>query len=186
MWWSRLGGSHKPRALAAVAAVAIVALAALTGCGFKPLYATGDDDETVTSDGLAATRIQPISGRTGQQLHNLLRDRLNPAGQSTQPAYVLTVSVSQTITELGIRKDETATRANLTLTAAFTLRDTKSNSVVLSSTSVSVVSYNILDALYATTVAEKDAVERGLRVLADDIRLRLAVYFADPGTVSRT
>ena len=86
---------------------------------------------------------------------------------------------------LGIRKDETATRANLTMTAKFKLRDAQSKRILLRSRSVSVSSYNILDALYATTVAENDAVKRGLRELADDIRLRLAVYFADPRTAKK-
>lgn len=183
MWWSKpVGWLHKPRV---GVAAAILALTALAGCGFQPLYATGNDGETVTEDGLAATRIVPIEGRTGQQLHNLLRDRLNPAGQSTTPAYVLEVAVSKRIVQLGIRKDETATRANLTMTARFKLRDAKTNRVLLGSTSVSVSSYNILDALYATTVAENDAVKRGLRELANDIRLRLAVYFADPRTAKK-
>ena len=180
MWWSKPAGRRRnPRACAAAA---ILALATLAGCGFRPLYATADNDKTVTADGLAATRIQPIEGRTGQQLHNLLRDRLNPAGQSTKPAFELEVSVSKTITELGVRKDETATRANLTMTANFSLRDAQSKKTLLNSKAISVNSYNILDALYATTVAENDAVERGLRELADDIRLRLAIYFADTRT----
>ncbi len=183
MWWSRTVGWLRNARVGAAAAM--VALIALAGCGFQPLYATGDDGETVTEDGLAATRIQPIAGRTGQQLHNLLRDRLNPAGQSTTPDYVLEVAVSKRITELGIRVDETATRANLTMTARFTLRNAKTKRALLSSKSVSVNSYNILDALYATTVAENDAVKRGLRELANDIRLRLAVYFANSSTAKK-
>ena len=183
MWWSRpVRRSRSPRAWVAAA---ILALAPLAGCGFQPLYATGKDGETVSEDGLAATRIQPVNGRVGQQLHNLLRDRLNPSGQSSTPAYLLEVELSKSITQLGIRKDETATRANLTMTAKFKLRDAQSKRILLRSRSVSVSSYNILDALYATTVAEKDAVKRGLRELADDIRLRLAVYFADPRTAKK-
>ena len=42
--------------------------------------------------------------------------------------------------------------------------------------------FSDMDALYATTVAENDAVKRGLRELADEIRLRLAVYFAEART----
>jgi len=180
MWWSR--PVRRPRYPRARVAAAVLALAVLAGCGFQPLYATGKDGETATEDGLAATRIQPMKGRTGQQLHNLLRDRLNPGGQSIAPAYELEIQLSKSITQLGIRKDETATRANLTMTASFSLRDAQSKNTLLNSKAISVNSYNILDALYATTVAENNAVERGLRELADDIRLRLAIYFADPRT----
>ena len=166
-------------------AAAVLAVASLTGCGFQPLYGPAQDNETSPPDSLAATRIQPLKGRTGQQLHNLLRDRLNPAGQPGKPAYSLEIQLRKTTKELGIRKDETATRANLTMTANFKLRDFESRTVLLNGRSVSVNSYNILDALYATTVAEDDAVKRGLRELADDIRLRLALYFADQQTARR-
>ncbi len=183
MWWSR--PIRRPRLPRAGAAAVILVLASLAGCGFQPLYAPSQDDDNPAVDNLAATRILPLRDRLGQQLHNLLRDRLNPGGQPSMPAYLLEVELSKRITELGIRKDETATRANLTMTARFKLHDVESKAVLLRSRSVSVNSYNILDALYATTVAEDDAVRRALRELADDIRLRLAVYFADPRTAKK-
>jgi LPS-assembly lipoprotein len=137
------------------------------------------------ADHLAATRINPLEGRIGQQLHNLLRDRLNGSGQPREPAYALEIALRVSTSKLGIRKDETATRANLTMSARFKLRDLSSKAVLLGGRSVSVNSYNILDAFYATKVAEDDAKRRGLRELADDIGLRLAVYFAGPDAAKR-
>ena len=161
-------------------ALPVLALAlAVAACGFRPLYGPAETAKEGTTDRLAATRIRPLEGRVGQQLHNLLRDRLNPSGQPIEPAYVLEVALRVSTSELGIRKDETATRANLTMRASFKLRAFDTGSIMLSGKSISVNSYNILDAFYATTVAEDDALGRGLRELADDIRLRLAIYFAD-------
>jgi LPS-assembly lipoprotein len=157
----------------------------LAGCGFRPLHNVAQDSGTSPPESLAATRIQPLEGRVGQDLHNLLRDRLNPSGQPSKPAYLLEVELRKSTTELAIRKDETATRANLTMSADYKLRDFETKAVLLNSRSVSVNSYNILDALYATTVAEDDAVKRGLRELADEIRLRLAIYFAGPHAANR-
>ena len=153
----------------------------LAGCGFEPLHKPADNGEVTPGQSLAQIQVRPIEGRVGQQLHNLLLDRLNPAGQPVRPAYYLQIGLRRTTTDLGIREDETATRANLTLTATYNLVSVESNQVVLQGSSFSVNSYNILDleVYYATTVAEEDALRRGLREISDDIRLKLSTYFAD-------
>ena len=136
MWWSR--PIRRPRFPRAGAAAAILVLASLAGCGFQPLYAPGKDDDKPALESLAATRVLPIKDRVGQQLHNLLRDRLNPSGQPSMPAYLLEIELSKRITELGIRKDETATRANLTMMARYKLHDVESKAVLMRSKSISV------------------------------------------------
>ena len=59
-------------------AIAATACAVVAGCGFEPLHArkTGAAPSL-----LAKIRIEPITDRIGQQLHNLLLDRLNPKGR---------------------------------------------------------------------------------------------------------
>ncbi len=158
---------------------ACVLLLALEACGFRPLYSDlGSSAAATPNERLAMTRIQPLQGRDGQQLHNLLRDRINPAGQPVDPAYLLEVRLNSRVDELGIRKDETATRANLILRADFLLHHRDSKQIVLRGRAQSVNSYNILAEFYATDVSERNALNRGLREVADSIRLRLAVYFA--------
>lgn len=183
MWWSR--GARQTANPVLRAAAAALLLLAVNACGFRPLHAPSEPARSTPADHLAAVRINPLQGRIGQQLHNLLRDRLNASGQPRDPAYVLQVALRLSTRQLGIRKDETATRANLTLTARFQLRDLGSKAVLLAGRSVSVNSYDIFDAFYATKVAEDDAARRGLRELADDIGLRLAVYFAGPNAAKK-
>ena len=178
MWWSKRTWHPTSHFLRATTAASL--LLVLAGCGFQPLYAPTDPTRVTPADHLAAVRISPLEGRVGQQLHNLLRDRLNTSGQPRDPSYLLEVALRLSTRKLGIRKDETATRANLTLSARFKLRDLDSKAVLLAGRSVSVNSYDIFDAFYATKVAEDDAARRGLRELADDIGLRLSVYFAGP------
>ena len=158
----------------------ILPLLLLAGCGFEPLHKPAAHGEATPAQSLAQIQIRPIEGRVGQQLHNLLLDRLNPAGQSRAPAYYLLIGLRKTTTDLGIREDETATRANLRLTATYNLVSAEDNEVVLRGSSFSVNSYNILDldVYYATTVAEEDAIRRGLREISNDIELRLSTYFA--------
>ena len=152
----------------------------LAGCGFEPLHLPPIHGEHTPAQSLAEIQVRPIEGRIGQQLHNLLLDRLNPAGQSRAPAYYLLIGLRKTTTDLGIREDETATRANLRLTASYNLVSAEDNQVVLRGSSFSVNSYNILDleVYYATTVAEEDAIRRGLREISNDIELRLSTHFA--------
>jgi len=159
------------------AVLVTVALLA-TGCGFRPLYGDPGGARASTAEQMAAIRILPLRDRLGQQMHNMLRDRLNPRGQPRDPAYVLAVKLSEVREELGIRKDETATRANLTLYANYTLRAASGDKILFTGQSSSVNSFNILSNQFASLFSESDAQTRALRELSDDIRTRLGLYFA--------
>ncbi|GAB4363007.1 MAG: LPS assembly lipoprotein LptE [Kiloniellaceae bacterium] len=169
MSWSRK--SLAGLVLAAAGAVA------LSGCGFEPLYGPGINNAEV-ADSLAAVRVEPLNDRAGQQMHNFLRDRLNPRGQPVNADYRLRVQLSERLEELGVRRDETATRANLRMVAQFTLLSADGHTPLLNGRSASTASYDILTNPFATTVSEDAARERALREVADDIQTRLALYFA--------
>jgi LPS-assembly lipoprotein len=148
------------------------------GCGFRPLYAEPEPGDTATVEQLAAVRIEPLPDRTGQQLHNFLRGALNPQGQPVSPAYRLEIKLTQRTEELALREDETATRANIILDSAFVLLSMSDEEVLYSGRSSAINSYNILDQEYSTIIAADDALERGLRQMSEDIKLRLAIYFS--------
>ncbi len=151
-------------------------LIGLGACGFQPLYSERHN-ASVTAE-LAATRIDLIADRTGLKLHNFLLDRFNPKGLAARPRYGLKVEVQTHRRELGIRKDETATRANLTLTARYTLRDWRTNRSLYQGTSSSANSYNILEADFATLAALNDATTRAARELSEKIKTRLSIFFS--------
>lgn len=158
----------------------MVATLALAGCGFKPLYGEGG----VAGKGggvqasLARVSIDPIRTRTGQIMRNFLIDRMNPTGQPGGAAeYGLKITLGIRKQELGIRRDDTATRANLIMTARYILTERSSGSVIFRAISRSVTSYNILDNEFATVIAERNARSRGAEQLADDITTRIALYF---------
>lgn len=172
MSWSR---REFWRLLAGIAAAA--PLAGLTACGFRPLYGQKQQNQDVAAS-LASVRIDPLRDRVGQQMHNFLRDRLNPDGQPTAPSYRLHIELRETLTELGVRRDETASRANLRMDANFALLAYGGEAPLLMGRSSSTTSYDILNNPFATTVSEADARERALREVADDIQTRLALYFS--------
>jgi len=149
----------------------------LSGCGFQPLYGRGEATGGAVTDEMAGILIFPIADRTGQQMHNLLRDRLTPLGQPAEPQFGLRVRLTETLEDLGIREDATATRANLTMKAEYSLVDWQDKNVLFKGRSSSTNSYDILDSQFATQVAEADARERALQQLSDEVKVRVAVYF---------
>ncbi len=153
-----------------------LAAPALGACGFQPLY--GQRAGSASTQELALVSITTIANREGQKLHNFLRDRLNPLGLPREPFYRLKVNLKTVTVALAIRKDETATRANLVLSAKFILSDIRTGKVLFKGLSRSSNSYNILESEFATIASLNDATTRATRDLSDEISARLAIYFS--------
>lgn len=156
-------------------AAATALLLAVAACGFQPIY-TRQDTRANAAVELQKVQVNLIQDRIGQKLHNNLLDRLNPRGRPTEPAYFLDVRLSTSKVDLGIQRDDTATRAKLTIIASYTLRDREGT--LFRGVSRSVSGYNIVQSDYATLSAEFDAIDRSLRVISEDIRSRLAVFLS--------
>lgn len=168
MWW------RKPPA--PMLAFALSFAAALGGCGFHPLYK--DDGGREASAELSAVHISTIPDRNGQMLHNFLLDRINPQGRPADPRYVLDIKVVETKSNLGIIKDSSSTLAQVANVATYTLRDLKTKETLQNGRSRSVTSYNIVQSDFATLASEKDARERSLRDVAEDITTKVAIYLS--------
>ncbi|OAN49265.1 hypothetical protein A6A04_03885 [Paramagnetospirillum marisnigri] len=164
MWWSRVAF--------------VIALLALgpVGCGFSPIYGKrGDADSPVSAD-LAQIRIQPIKDRLGQQLRNALVQRLTPQGEPGAPRFNLAVDVTSSASDMGYRRDSFATLGSLTMNASISL---SGDGVSLASGQVkTVVYFDYLGPRYASVAMERDAEERAVAQLADDIRSQVAVAIA--------
>jgi len=155
----------------------ILALTAalVAGCGFRPLYSARERESTV--DRMAVTKINLIADRIGQELHNELLNHINPLGRPTDPRYALNVELSESQERLAIRKDDVATRANLNLVAQFELVDLESGEAVYRGSSKSTSSFDVLVSTFATLSAENAARRRALRLIGEDIHLRLGLFF---------
>jgi len=170
MWWLR----YFPRTM-----VLLVLVTLLSSCGFRPLYLKGKQNP---QPDLTAVEIRPIVDRKGQILRNLLLDQLTPKGPPAHPAYVLDVTVDFSITNLGIRRNDRATRVLMKVTATYSLRRKQDEAKLFSGTSRANSGYDILDSDFAALVAEKDALQHSLETIAQDINLRLSFLFSgDPG-----
>lgn len=163
MWWSR-----------ALVLVVVLALGP-AGCGFRPLYGKRGDGSSAASD-MARVRIGNIPDRSGQELRNALLDRVTPLGEPAAPAYLLNVALVESVAGSGYRKDSTASLGRMVVRANFTLTDLAGRSL-WSGTADSTTSFNFLGPRYGSVAMERDAEERALQDLADDIRNQLGIYF---------
>ena len=160
-------------------------LSTLAGCGWQPLYGRVDNGGGGSIGGnagpqLATVHILPIAERTGQNLYNALRDRLNPGGPPTSPRYDLSIRISERTTQPLVLSDQTASRIDLTLTAAYALYQRGNSAPVYQGSSRATTSYDLLDDEFATLQSADDAHRRGALSLADDITTQLAVFLAQP------
>lgn len=159
---------------------------AVTGCGFRPLYGTRTPTGAASgSPGidrqLAAVRVEPIANRLGQQLHNQLRDGLNPLGQPVSSSHRLYVTLSVRTYGALTRTDLSATRRNVEVTAIYRLVDNSGN-LVVSDYSQTVTGYDEFDDPLNDISAGEHAQDRSTIQLAELIKVRLAAYFAQAAT----
>jgi LPS-assembly lipoprotein len=156
-----------------LAAILVLLAVGLSACGYKPLYGKSG----VIRQDMSQVRVGQIPNREGQILRNALLDRINPNGEPGAAPYTLNVSYSESLSQLAIRRDETATRANLRVSVTFTLREASSGVIAFKGRSRRTASYNIVQSDYANVVARRTAQRRAAHLVADDVSTRLALYF---------
>ena len=156
-------------------------LALLLGaCGFRPMMGGDRADGSVASR-LATVEIGDIADRSGQKMRNLLIDRFYHDRRPAAAEYRLEVALEAGEQSLAIEKDASASRAQWTATATYRLVHRPSGKVVLQGSSRAVPGYNVNYYQWGSFVSEQDALDRGIEYISDEIRTRVALYFArDP------
>jgi len=160
----------------AVSAALVLLAGLLAGCGFQPLHAKRSTS-TAYNQGFPQVDIAPITDRLGQILHNELLDRINPRGVARAPRYRLEVSAKERRSDIVILRDSTATFAKFIVEANWALVDLQTNAPVTRGRNERTSSFSISSSEYAILQAENDARIRAATELAEDIRLRLALFF---------
>ena len=196
MWWTdrrhirgRAGGGMGPNRLAGVAA--ILALGACLGGCFQPLYADGS---LAPSGGvnlraaLAAVDVKQIEAAKGTdearlavEIRNSIIYDLTGGGEGARPTHSLVVRISPTVADIIV--DTTTTRPAIEdygINATYILTEIASGKQVVSGQTVARVSYDIpgQEQRFARLSGLRDAETRAAKVIADNIRTRLASYFS--------
>jgi LPS-assembly lipoprotein len=184
MWWSRHAEKIRRRARLGLA---VVAAPLLAGC-FQPLY--GDRSATSASgmnEKLGTVEVAPIDApsgrpeaRIGVELRNALLFDLSGGTGISNPAYRLKINLTTTRQQVII--DIYTTRPdieNYGIDANYSLIEVASGKVVLTGQTFARVSFDIpgQQQRFARARGLRDAENRAAKVIADQIRSRLASYF---------
>lgn len=149
-----------------------VLLASLTllvaACGFQPMYSPG-------GGAIGPVQIAMIEGKAGHVLKTEL-DRMLTAESGGSPAS-LEITLTEQVSRLGLRRDESATRGELRLVAAYVLTPSDGRAAMRGTLST-VVNYDIPSAAFGEIAAQDDARERAAETMAQRFRAELALRMA--------
>jgi len=184
MWWpdqrSAFGLLARWTAVLAITAGA-------AGC-FQPLYA---ERPAAAGPGLraalSAIDVKQIAARKGTdedrlavEIRDALLFSLNGGGEPLPPTHRLTINMSSTLADIIV--DTSTTRPaieNYGINAGYTLVEIGSGKPVVTGQTFARVSYDIpgQEQRFARLRGLRDAETRAAKVIADNIRARLAAYF---------
>jgi len=151
----------------------------LSGCGFHPIYGTHPTEDGVpVADDLNNVSIDNIPDHNGQILRNYLVDRMYGPNRPALPTFTLKVKIRSSEEDLGILANATSTRSLLNMYGDYTLVDAQGKTI-LTGTSHSVASFDLLDQMYATVASRDDAYDRTLHEVSEQIVNRLSLYFSE-------
>lgn len=150
----------------------------LSGCGFHPIYGGHPSGDASVADNLNNITIENIPDHNGQILRNDLIDRMYGPHRPSLPTYTLKVKIHSSEEDLGILANATSTRSLLNMQADYVLVDAQGKTV-LTGTSHSVASFDLLDQMYATVASREDAYNRTLHEVSEQIVNRLSLYFSE-------
>lgn len=182
-----MSSPNAPRLLRLLLALSLAGLTA--GC-FQPLYgdrSLGGGGRSV-GDKLSAVEVKPIMtpngtrlARIGVETRDQLLFNLTGGGPAQSSAYRLNISLSST--QLQVIVDINSARPeiqNYGIDATYTLVDIATGKAVVNGQTFSRVSYNIpgQQQRFAGERGLRDAEDRAAKVIADNIRNRLASYFS--------
>ena len=153
------------------------AILLLNACGFQPVYGSHHShiENGIVVDGLGAVHIATIPDRSGQILRQELQQRFYTGPRAETPRYELRVKLRENKIDLGVRKDAVVTRAQYRFQATYSLVNAQNGQLIRNGHSRATASYNILDNEFATDISAKDARERGLTLIADEITTQISL-----------
>lgn len=140
--------------------------ASVAACGFAPVYAPGGTGSNLQN----RVQVSDPADRSGFLLVRRIEERL---GRANDPAYSLSLNVQTQVAGLGIDPAGTANRYNLIGTARYILTRTADGQQILSGSVNSFTGYSATGTTVETLAAERDARERLMVILGDQIVARL-------------
>jgi len=144
----------------------------LSACGYTPVYAPGG-----AGDGLAGSILVQEPGRENEYTFaTRLEERF---GRSQGARYRLDYSITTDTEGVGRTPEQQITRFNVTGTARYQVIDTASGTAVHSGEVESFTGYSATIPLAGARAATRDANERLMVILADQVAVRVLASYRD-------
>ena len=146
---------------------------AVSACGFAPVYGPGGAGNRL----LDRVSVDAPADRDSYLLVQRLEERL---GRGSAPAYGLSLALNVKQERMAIDATNITTRFNVIGKATYAMRSLDDGAVLLSGSVDSFTGYSATGTTAATQAAQRDARERLMTILADQIVTRL---MAQAGTL---
>lgn len=146
-------------------------------CGFEPVYQQQHPQalEPHSRALIEQMRIVTPAGRDGDLFKAALEDRLHQYQPPDQPHYLLETNIDLTTRPFIIDPDGVSLRYEMQMQVRYALLRTRDNARLLQGKLERQVHYNVSEQDdYSTFIAERDARQKGLDILAAELALRLA------------
>lgn len=160
---------------------AVVVVSGLPGCGFLPVYAPATDGRGASAEtGMAQTTVALIPERSGQMLRQALQARFDRGSGGVAQRYELSVNgLSISGEPLAIQRDNTTSRVRVVGVAPWALTSLGPVRRTVASGQARVVDgYNVINQQYFASDLDSEAAQRRvIEALAEQITLRMAIYF---------
>jgi LPS-assembly lipoprotein len=138
----------------------LTATAGLAACGFRPVYGPGGAGETLAG----RIDVLPPVDEEGRALTRRLEERL---GLPEAPDLILDADIFLTEEEIGVLPDGSISRYNVIAKVDWTL--SRDGETALSGSEQSFTAYSATSTTVATIIAQRNARERLMILLADRI-----------------
>ena len=153
--------------------VLLTSLLIVSACHIRPLYYTSKDQKH--ADSKSYLQVNAINERLGQELRNMLLERLHFIETLSTPVNI-SVGLIITKTGIGYNPDLSSTLERITLETKTSLSSKKFSKIFTSEKS-DIVTIPI--STYASLVNEEDIKRKVLREIANDIIQRIALLQKD-------
>ena len=157
-------------------AATLIAAQILGACGFTPLYRR--DRESASFRQMAAVDIPAVDDRLSQLVRNHLLDLVSPEGKPARPLYRLSFVAAESQGGVLLTRSDVVTRYNMAVSVTYRLVHVQGGQELLTDSITSYAAYSVLRAEFASLVAEEDARARAARDVGEQMRIRLAIFFA--------
>lgn len=170
MWSADRSGARR--------AVLLLAAGLLLGGCFRPMYGTTADGRSMSA-ALASIQVEAVPDRLGHHLGQDLVFELTGGKAPETARYKLTIKTTQTVmTPVVDSTTGLADAATVQVRAEYRLVRIANDETVTAGTAIASASFDRISQRFAAARATRDAEIRAARLLAEQIRIRIAAVLA--------